>query len=139
LSLEQRSSQLWDTLGTIYTYETNVKDYQRAIDYFQRALALNPENAMILFHLGGTFINRGSLDDGIHVLQMALTKDQSIVDAHKFLGYAFRAKTQHGQAIDELSKYLQLEPNAPDALKVSLDIENSRAQLSGPSSPKPAS
>jgi Tfp pilus assembly protein PilF len=84
---------------------------------------------MINFHLGGALAKKGDLENGMRFLQIALEKDSSIVDAHKFLAYAYRAKGQLKEAIDELSLYLKLQPNAADASKVAKDLQAFRAQL----------
>ncbi|HLF84539.1 MAG TPA: tetratricopeptide repeat protein, partial [Blastocatellia bacterium] len=120
---------LWDTLGTIYTFETGLKNYDRAIACFQRGLSLNAQNAMITFHLGGTLTKKGDLENGVRFLQTALELDPRIIDAHKFLGYAYRGRGQIQEAVDELSAYLKLQPNAPDAAKVGKDLRDLRAQL----------
>ena len=120
---------VWDTLGTIYTFDTGLKNYDRAIACLQRGLNLSPSNPMINFHLGGALAKKGDLENGMRFLQIALEKDSSIVDAHKFLAYAYRAKGQLKEAIDELSLYLKLQPNAADASKVAKDLQAFRAQL----------
>lgn len=120
---------LWDTLGTVYTFETGLKNYDRAIACFQRGLSFNPENAMITFHLGGTLTKKGDLENGVRFLQAALEMDPRIIDAHKFLAYAYRGRGQIKEAVDELSTYLKLQPNAPDAAKVGKDLQDFRAQL----------
>jgi protein O-mannosyl-transferase len=120
---------LWDTLGTIYTFETGLKNYDRAIACLQRGLSLSPSNPMINFHLGGALAKKGDLENGMRFLQIALEKDSSIVDAHKFLAYAYKAKGQLKEAIDELSLYLKLQPNAADASKLAKDLQEFRAQL----------
>jgi tetratricopeptide (TPR) repeat protein len=120
---------LWDTLGTVYTFETGLKNYDRAIECFRRGLSFNPENAMITFHLGGTLTKKGDLESGVRFLQAALEMDPRIVDAHKFLAYAYRRRGQLKEAVDELSIYLRLQPNAPDAARVGKDLQDFRAQL----------
>src|SRR5262249_12194480 len=65
LSKTTESPALWDTLGTVYTFETSLKNYDRAIACFQRGLALSPENPMITYHLGGTLTKKGDLENGV--------------------------------------------------------------------------
>lgn len=128
LSIAPDSPVLWDALGTVHTFETGLKNFDRAIACYQRALGFSPGNAMIKFHLGGTFIKKGNLEEGIPLLKEALA-DPSIVDAHKFLAYAYRARGQFKEAIEELTIYLRLKPNAPDAQRVSQDVQDLRARL----------
>src|SRR4030095_8057645 len=115
LNITSQIATLWDTLGSIYTFDTGLKNYERAIACFQRALMLNPDNPMITFHLGGTLVKRGNLDEGMRHLKTALELAPSIVDAHKFLAQVYKAKGYIKEAINELDIYLQLQPNAPDA------------------------
>jgi tetratricopeptide (TPR) repeat protein len=120
---------LWDTLGTIYTFETGLKNYDRAIACFQRGLSFSPDNAMITFHLGGTLTKKGDLENGVRLLQAALEIDPRIIDAHKFLAYAYRGRGQLKEAVDSLGTYLRLRPNAPDASRLTKDLQDFRAQL----------
>jgi protein O-mannosyl-transferase len=129
LSRTTEFAPLWDTLGTIYTFETGLRNYDRAIACFERGLALSPGNAMMTFHLGGTLAKKGDLENGAKFLQLALEKNSGIVDAHKFLAYIYKAKGQYKEAIDELNIYVKLQPNAPDASKAAKDVQDLRALL----------
>ncbi|MEK6287927.1 MAG: hypothetical protein AABO57_19580 [Acidobacteriota bacterium] len=120
---------LWDTLGSIHTFDTGLKNYDRAIACFQRGLSYNANNAMINFHLGATLVKKGNDNEGMRFLKTALELEPNIIDAHKFLAHIYEARGQIKEAIDELSIYLQRQPNAPDALKVSKDVQDMRARL----------
>ncbi|MEK6323447.1 MAG: tetratricopeptide repeat protein [Acidobacteriota bacterium] len=133
LGISNNLPPLWDTLGSIHTFDTGLRNYDRAIACFQRGLSYNPANPMINFHLGGTLVKKGSLDDGMRFLKTALDLEPNLVDAHKFLGHAYNAKGQIKEAINELDTYLRLQPNAPDASKVSKDVQDLRARLQLPS------
>lgn len=133
MKIEPDASFLWDTMGQIYTFETGLKNYDRALACLERGLILDPNNAMISFHLGGTLVKKGNFDDGIPFLKTTIEHQPQIVDAHKFLAYAYRGKGQLREAVDELSIYLQLQPNAPDYARVSKDVQDLRAQLQTPS------
>lgn len=129
LSIRTDVAPLWDTLGGIHTSDTGLKNYDRAIACFQRALSFNPENPMITFHLGGTLVKKGSYDEGMRLLKAALDQAPNIVDAHKFLAQVYKAKGNIREAINELDIYLQLQPNAPDASRISKDLQDMRARL----------
>jgi protein O-mannosyl-transferase len=118
----------WDTLGQVYSFETGLKNLDRAVACFQRGLSLNPANALITFHLGGALAKKGDLENGMHLLRTALELDPSIADAHKFLGYAYKAKGQYKEAIDELKIYLRLQPDAADATRIGKDVQDMRSQ-----------
>ena len=133
MKLTPDTAALWDTMGQVYTFETGLKNYDRALACFQRGLILDANNAMINFHIGGTLVKRGNFDDGIPYLKTTIKYQAEIVDAHKFLAYAYRGKGQLREAVEELSLYLQLQPNAPDYARVSKDVQDLRAQLQTPS------
>ncbi|HSB11577.1 MAG TPA: tetratricopeptide repeat protein [Blastocatellia bacterium] len=133
LKLQDSSPVLWDALGTIHTFDTGLKNYDRAIACYDRAMRLSPQNPMLKFHMGGVLVKKGKYDEGISFLNAALAESSVIVDAHKFLAYAYKAKGQLKEAIDQLSIYLQLQPDAPDASKVSKDVQDLRARLQMPS------
>jgi len=125
----------WDTLGQVYTFETGLKNLDRAVACFQRGLNLNPNNALINYHLGGTLAKKGDLENGMHFLRSALELDPGLADAHKFLGYAYKAKGQYKEAIDELSIYLRLQPTAVDATRIGKDLQDMRSQLEAVAAP----
>jgi Tfp pilus assembly protein PilF len=129
LTLNGTYPPLWDALGSIHTFDTGLKNYDRAISCFERGLSLDQSNAMINFHLGGVLVKKGNADAGIRFLRIALEVAPGIYDIHKFLASAYRNKGQLKEAIDELSVFLQLQPNAPDAAKLSKDIQDMRARL----------
>ncbi len=129
LAITESFPPLWDTLGSIHTFDTGLKNYDRAIACFERGLSFDQSNGMINFHMGGTLVKKGNADGGIRFLKIALDLAPSIVDAHKFLAYAYKSKGEIKEAIDELSIYLRLQPNAPDASKVSKDVQDLRARL----------
>lgn len=133
MKLTPNAAPLWDSAGQVYTFETSLKNYDRALGCFHRGLSLDPANTMIAFHLGGTYIKRGNFDEGIPYLQATIKNQPQIVDAHKFLAYAYRGKGQIKEALDELSLYLRLQPNATDYARVSKDIQDLQAQLEAPS------
>ncbi|PYT05278.1 MAG: hypothetical protein DMF60_12480 [Acidobacteria bacterium] len=129
LSLNSENATLWDTLGSLHTFDTGLKNYERAIACYQRALIFSPDNPMISFHLGGTLVKRGNMDEGMRYLKTALAIAPSIVDAHKFLAQVYKTKGNIKEAINELDIYLQLQPNAPDASRISKDLQDMRARL----------
>ena len=129
LAINSEFPALWDSLGTIHTFDTGLKNYERAIACFQRGLMFNPDNGMINFHLGGTLVKKGNVDEGLKYLKTALELAPQIVDAHKFLAQVYKVKGNIKEAINELDIYLQLQPNAPDASRISKDLEQMRARM----------
>jgi len=133
LGINDRQPTLWDTLGTVYASETSLKNYDRALACFDRALQLQPENGMVNFHLGATLAKLGKDDEAIRYLEEAHRVQPDLPDVYKFLAYLYRSKGQTQLAIDYLTRYLRLQPGAADAQRVGKDIQDLQTKLKGDS------
>src|SRR5262249_31104132 len=120
---------LWDTLGTCYTFDTDFKNLDRALACYQRGLLEEPDNAMLVFHTGATYLKKGDYDQSLRYLQTARDRQPNLADVYKMIAYAEQGKGQIQAAIDDFNRYLQLRPEALDAPKVAEDIKSLRAQL----------
>ncbi len=129
LGVDDRQPTLWDTLGTVYTFDTSLRNYDRAVGCFNRALQLQPDNGLVNFHLGATLAKQGNGDGALRFLETARKLQPDLADVYKFLAYLYRSKGQVQLAIDNLSQYLRLNPNAFDAQRISKDVHDLQAQL----------
>ncbi len=134
LSLNDRSPALWDTLGHVYTFDTELKNYARARAFFARALAIQPDLFISNFHMGATYIKEGDAQNGIRFLEIARQQEPEYAETYKFLAYAYSDRGRVQEAVEQLSRYLQLQPNAPDAARETQHLETLRARLKGESS-----
>lgn len=132
LSITEQDSATWDTLGRAYSFNTSMpNNYDRAIACFERGRKLQPDNAMINYHLGAAYVMKNNPDNALVYLEIARQQQSSIPDIYKFLGYAYRGKGQIQQAINSFNQYLQFQPNAADAPSVNQQVRDLRAQLEG--------
>jgi predicted Zn-dependent protease len=122
-------STLWDILGRAYTFDTEFKNLERARACFTRAVKLNPENAMFNFHLGAVYAKERKFDEAVPYLEYAKTKAPTLADSYRFLSYAYESKNQLPLAIENLSEYLRLSPNASDASGQSMRLQQFRSKL----------
>jgi tetratricopeptide (TPR) repeat protein len=128
------ASTLLDTLGVVYTFDTSLKNYDRAIWLLGRGLKQNPKNPIINLHLAGAFmrrgdVSRGDFDSALRYLKIVVEVQPNMADAYKFLAYAYKGKGQIREAVDNLNQYLQMQPNAPDAATISQQLKDLRVQL----------
>jgi tetratricopeptide (TPR) repeat protein len=128
LKLTDKYAPLWDTLGRAYTFNTELKNYARAHSFFDRALKLQPENAMINFHKGATYALEQKLDPAVEYLENARRLEPDLPDVHKFLGYTYRARRQNQEALNSFNTYLRLMPDAQEDQEVRKVIEELQAQ-----------
>ncbi|HEY6328230.1 MAG TPA: hypothetical protein VI756_02760, partial [Blastocatellia bacterium] len=122
-------STMWDTLGHAYTYNTPVKSYDRALVFFQRGLALTPNNPMITMHVGAAYLNMGNIDMAFHFLESA--KGADLPEDYKMLAYAYAKRGQIKEAVANLTKYMSLVPNDVDAAREERDLKTWQTQIDG--------
>jgi len=127
------AATMWDTLGHAYTYNTPLKNYDRALVYFGRGAALTPNNPIINMHIGATYLNLGNVDMAFRFLEEAKNGEQP--EPYKFLAYAYAMKGDMKDAIANLTKYMSLEPNDVDIVKEKRDLDKWKAQLAQPQNP----
>ena len=78
---EPNNAQLYDVMGRVY--ETGVKDYAKAEEYFKKAVELDGENPDILANLGRVYYNQGV---------NKLGEANSITDSQKYQEESAKAK-----------------------------------------------
>jgi tetratricopeptide (TPR) repeat protein len=128
LTMSENSALLWDTLGHAYTYETSLKNLDRAMAFFERGLKVQPENAMLNFHMGATLVKQQKFDYALQCLERA-RQQAEIPDIYKFMAMSYQGKGRFQEAINNYNEYLKRLPNAADAATISQQLKDLRAQL----------
>ena len=94
-------------------YERN-KEWPKAQADFQRALALEPDQPLVLNYLGYSWVDRGeNLDEAFAMLRKAVAErpeDGFIVDS---LGWADYRLGNYAEAVKELERAIGLKPGDP--------------------------
>jgi tetratricopeptide (TPR) repeat protein len=95
--------------GSVY-YVT--RDYRRAIDDFDRALALDPDNPTAHLFRGRSYHSTGDYDRAIddYSATIAVFPD---AEHHYFRGNAYLAKREFGKAIEDFDQAIAAEPTEP--------------------------
>lgn len=86
-----------------------------AIEFFSKALQLQPNNARILERLGRTFSNRNDMKQAIYYLEGALKHDPLSEAALRSIALCYRY-TEPEKAISYLERCLEINPNGYEAL-----------------------
>ena len=97
------NAQLYDVMGSVY--ETGVKDYAKAEEYFKKAVELDGENPDILANLGRVYYNQGV---------NKLGEANSITDTQKYQEESAKAKALFEQAMPYFEKAHQMKPEERD-------------------------
>lgn len=98
-------------IGNVY-YEIG-EDYDKAILYFEKALAVNEEESKpIYYKLGWLYNDKEKYDEAINVLLKAIEYDSEDSGYREELGYAYYMKEQYEFAITQLNKAISLDENS---------------------------
>lgn len=138
LELNPMSTQCLVSLGK-QMFE--VKDFDKAINLFERALILDPRIAVAHNNLGVIYFIRGQYYKATERFHAATVIDPTYVDARMGLAisyYRIAVEATNRQAAlenlvscrDELQKVLAIVPNEPDATKALVAVNEYIKQLS---------
>jgi tetratricopeptide (TPR) repeat protein/roadblock/LC7 domain-containing protein len=96
----------------VRTAEENVRagDMESAARFYQRALALNPDNATAHAFLGGILTDRGQLSQAHEHLARAIALNPSDGTAHYNRGNAYAKQGRYQEAVRSYRKTIDLEP-----------------------------
>jgi tetratricopeptide (TPR) repeat protein len=104
LVLNPANVEGYNLLGIVYTSE---KDFDHAVEAFQRALKLNPASARTHVNFGNAYVAEEKFDLAEKEFRKALTIDPANRDGHYNLGVVLLAKGSPAEAIPH---FLQVRP-----------------------------
>lgn len=111
----------WIKLGNTLMDTSN---FNEAIDAYQKALDIDPKNVNVRVDMGTCYRNTGRPDIAVKEFRKAIEIDKNHAYAHKNLAVVLAYDLKdNAQAVKEFERYLQLEPNSPDADKVREEIK----------------
>ncbi len=116
----------------------------KAGETFEALVKLKPDDPTAQLNLGIALFSQNKLDQAEMHLREAIKLNNagsaahyylgvtlggdSIAQAHKFLGGLYMSARKNKQAADELEKYLQLDPKAPNAEQIRGTIKDLRSK-----------
>lgn len=86
-------------------------DKMKAAEYRAKA----PKDANALFNEAARLINSGKAPDAEPLLKQAIAADAGFAQAYFELGLLYAGVSKHAEAKQNLTKYLELQPNGKDA------------------------
>jgi len=100
----------------------------QAETHLRAAIKLSNAGSAAHYYLGVTLIKTKRYDEAQKELETAIANGgDSIAQAHKYLGGLYMSAKKNKQAADELEKYLQLDPKAPNAEQIRGTIKSLRS------------
>jgi tetratricopeptide (TPR) repeat protein len=111
----------WIALGNA------LMDSQRfleAVDAYQKALALDPKNVDARVDMGTCYRGIGQPERALEEYRAAVKINPRHLNAHRNSGVVLAYDlNRRAEAVKEFEKYLELAPNAPDAVDIRKTIE----------------
>jgi len=103
----------WNNLGILAAREGN---YDQAIQYFQRALQIDPEHSIALQNLGSAYLQKKDWPQAKRALERALELNPDDAEANYSLGMVYAQQNDTERAYEYLQKALASRPTYPEAL-----------------------
>jgi len=109
--------KVWDLLGVAYWRKG---DEPKALEYYRKALALDPDSAKTHSNLGALFFSRSmrtqdrtDYNQAMEYFKKAIEYDPSLVVAYRGLGLGYKAVGRANDAITVWEKGLAVDPSDP--------------------------
>ncbi|MDJ0625573.1 MAG: tetratricopeptide repeat protein [Candidatus Caenarcaniphilales bacterium] len=110
---------LFGSAATIYK---NIGFYDKAIELFNKAIALNRQDASLHDHLGQSYLAQKNYREAVRSYERAIGySDLPTYVQYSDLGIAYQANKQYKKAVDSFQKALEINPQQSDKIK---DHEN---------------
>jgi tetratricopeptide (TPR) repeat protein len=101
-------SYIYNGLGSVYRA---LKQYDQAIAAFQRAIALDPDDAYPHNNLGNVYRALKQYDQAIAAFQRAIALNPDYATPHNGLGNVYSDRQQYDQAIAAFQRAIELDPD----------------------------
>lgn len=103
-------------------YDQN--NLERAQEYFERTLRLDPTHVEAYNYLGSVYFLQGDQQEAINAFEEALTLDDSYAESYLNLGLVYQETNEHDKAVAMFERYLTLDPESAIAEDVRGFIES---------------
>jgi tetratricopeptide (TPR) repeat protein len=95
-----------------------MQDIEKAQKYFEQSIETYPENEILACNLGEIFFSKKKIDEALKyfTLSTQIKPDWSL--PYLKLGYVFLNKGEYNSAETNFKKFLEMDPDSPEALTV---------------------
>jgi tetratricopeptide (TPR) repeat protein len=107
-------------LGETYLKEDNLEEAQK---YFKNSIEIFPKDESLAYNVGEIYFSKGRIDEALSYFEIASGIKPDWGKPHIKMGYAYLNKGDMAKARVHLAKFLELEPESPEAPTVKSIIE----------------
>jgi tetratricopeptide (TPR) repeat protein len=104
-----------DRMGRQFYREKKYDDAEQA---FTKAVALKPNDPVLLNNLGFVYYEMGRYQDAVTWLEKTLVADPNRKEAHGNIAYAYLKLGRNADAKKHFERYLELYPTSPKAAEI---------------------
>ena len=97
-------------------------DFESALGFFRRVLEVSPEDPAAAYNVGEIFFSNLKTDDAIAYFELAIKIKSDWPKAYHRLGLVYLNKGDFPKALANLKKFLELDPQSPEAAGVKAAI-----------------
>ncbi len=112
LSGNELAAKTLAALGETYLKEDNLEEAQK---YFKNSVEIFPKDESLAYNVGEIYFSKGRIDEALSYFEMAAGIKPTWGKPYLKLGYAYLNKGDMGKARESLAKFLELEPESPEA------------------------
>lgn len=94
----------------------STRNYKEAVHFFERAVAVDPDDAKGHVNLGVAYSMIGDGEKSLQAFKNAVEADPASVEAWRNLGISYQGMSEYLLARDAFGKVVELEPDDADAL-----------------------
>jgi tetratricopeptide (TPR) repeat protein len=107
-----RNPDCWMAHNNLGSHLYHKGHLEQAMEHYQMAIQLNPNDAEVLSNLGGALDAQGRLEEAIETLRQAIQIDPNHFDAQYNLGIALADKGRFDEAIANYYRAIQIKPGS---------------------------
>ncbi len=110
-TLKMHKAMITLAMGTIYAAD---KEYNRALDYYQKALKINPDYPGIYNQIGRTNQTLGDVNAALRNYEKEIKQNPDFIEAYLNLAFTYRTLKEYDKAISYCEKAIEIDPRIPE-------------------------
>ncbi len=99
------------------------EDFETAQNYFKESIESYPENEILAYNVGEIYFSNQKIDEAIHYFELSSRIKPDWSSPYLKLGYAYLNKGDYEKAEQNFDKFLELDPQSPEAPNVKNIVE----------------
>ena len=116
IAIEKKDNSVHaQALGNLGAISVQNQDFDKANEYFQRAIALDPKDEILAYNVAEINFNGNHVDLAIKYYKMASEIKPEWSVPYQKLGYSYLNKGDFASAVASFKKFLELEPEGEQA------------------------